>query len=222
MLRMMTVVHDRRSSMIVGPFFTSDEFPIPATCSGMMCPVVQIDLRTASALSGDDLRDGLLQFWYDTGDSYPSQGHIRVIPRDAVDGQAPTDFEWVAPADLGESSLPTELWFDPDQETVKTIKGLVSTGLRSQDSYINVYWGELDEQFTDEIRERLQAFREGTEYTNSMHLFGTFYPVQYSASDVGMKCLFHFPRWGSDGNAQLFYEVCGPDSFVFRFRESVR
>jgi len=213
---------DRRTSMISGPFFTSDEYPIPATGSGMMCPVVQLDLRSASAASGDDLGDGLLQFWYDTSDSYPSEGHIRVIPRDAIEGQAPTAFDWTAPSDLDESSLPVELWFQRDQETVKIIRGLVSTGLRSQHSSIDVHWGELDDQFTDEIRERLQAFREGTEYTNSMHLLGTFYPIQYSASDVGMKCLFHFPRWGSDGNAQLFYEVCGPDSFVFSFRESVR
>ncbi len=216
------VTVDRRTSMISGPFFTSDEYPIPATGSGMMCPVVQLDLRSASAASGDDLGDGLLQFWYDTSDSYPSEGHIRVIPRDAIEGQAPTAFDWTAPSDLDESSLPMELWFQPDQETVKTIRSLVSTGLRSQGSSIDVHWGELDDRFTDEMRERLQAFRDGTEYTNSMHLFGTFYPIQYSASDVGMKCLFHFPQWGSDGNAQLYYEVCGPDSFDSCFRESVR
>jgi hypothetical protein len=59
---------------------------------------------------------------------------------------------------------------------------------------------------------------------NRFHLFGSFYPIQYSTADVGndWNCLVHFPEWGSSGNAQVFYCLYENGNMSFTFQESLR
>jgi len=87
---------DRRGSMLKGPFFITEEYPIPREPyddKRLMAPIIQADLRELSKLRGLPLGDGLLQVWSVTG-----QWETRVIPRHVVDNDKPLPF----PTDIDE------------------------------------------------------------------------------------------------------------------------
>jgi len=79
---------DRRKSMLKGPFFITDKYPIPCVNGGeFMIPIIQADLRELSSLSRLPLGDGLLQVWW-----AGTTDECRVIPRKVVDKQEPLPF----------------------------------------------------------------------------------------------------------------------------------
>jgi hypothetical protein len=215
---------DRRASMLAGPFFTSPKHPIPETSNGMRLPVVQLDLSEMSELSGQELGNGLLQLWCERDWSSTNRGYTRVISRQDVMGQTLTPFEYSAPREDETLPMPEELIFNAGWDRVDVISGYESMGIQCQTGYLDVYTEDVTEEVFDLIADELERFQELTELDNRLHMFGSFYPIQYSAVDVGIgwKCLVHFPTWGSEGNAQVFYHLDAEGNIDFRFEESLR
>ena len=212
---------DRASSMLAGPFFVSAENPIPTRQGGMLLPVIQLDLRQISDLCEVDIGDGVLQLWCDPNWENESRQFIRVIPRSEIESQSVLPFEFIENSESENCPLPQDLIFSPSREEVRVITGAESTGWHAQASYFDVYSEDISEDLYGEIADDLQRFKELTNLKNSLHLFGSFYPIQYSAADVGLNSLVHFPVWGSSGNAQVFYENA-PEGVRFVFQESLR
>ena len=79
---------DRRKSIVMGPFFITDKYPLPTTKEGnFLLPCIQADLRALSKLRGLPLGSGLLQVFY----AFPN-GICRVIPRSVVNKHEPLPF----------------------------------------------------------------------------------------------------------------------------------
>jgi hypothetical protein len=212
---------DRTSSMLAGPFFTSSDHPIPSTPEGMLLPVVQLDLRELSELSGQDLGDGLFQLWCDPGWSNSDRARTIVIPRADVHGQTPTPFSYEPHPEMDNSPVPDELLFDPETQEIEVVSAYRSTGMQSQTSYLEIYTEELPDEVRDAVIDDLFRFQELAESEFKLHVLGSFRPIQYSAADIGWNCLIHFPSWGSSGNAQVFFTLSDGE-MAFRFEESLR
>jgi hypothetical protein len=212
---------DRTSSMLAGPFFTCAEYPIPLAAKGMMLPVVQLKLSEISKLSGLDFGESLLQLWCDPTWGSTSRGLVRVVPSADVNLQTLTPFEYEPHPEADNSPLPNELIFDPSAANVDVISGYESSGLQCQTNYFDVYSEDLSEEIYELIGDDLQQFKELINTDEKLHVLGSFYPIQYSAVDMGMNCLIAFPSWGSSGNAQVLYEL-DKDSMAFSFVESLR
>lgn len=212
---------DRTASMVAGPFFTSEEFPIPYSSTGMMLPLIQLDLREISRLSNKDLGDSLLQLWIDPDWSASSRGLIRNLPREELLNSNLTEFDYDLHPEAYQSPVPADLIYDPSEEFVNIITGYRSIGLRCQDSYIDLYAEDLSIDVLQLIEKETQAFKTHISDSEGLSILGSFYPIQYSAVDISMYCLTEFPMWGSTGNAQILYD-CGDDWMVFDFQESLR
>lgn len=212
---------DRTASMLAGPFFTSAENPIPATPEGMLMPIVQIDLRQIQMLNGHNLGDGLLQLWCDPDWENTDRGRVIVIPREEVETQEMTPFAYVPHPAADSSPVPGNLVFDPSATEIQVISGYESVGLQCQTNYLDIYSEDLPDDVLADIAEKVSEFQKLTQSNSSLHLLGSFYPIQYSAVDIGWDCLIHFPEWGSSGNAQIFY-LQTEHGIVFRFDESLR
>lgn len=212
---------DRTSSMFAGPFFTSTEYPIPSSSQGMLLPVMQLNLRDISKLGDHDLGDGLLQLWCDPDWSNTDRGTVIFIPAKDIENQTLTEFHYVPHPKADDSPLPESLIFDPTDDAVTVFNGYKSTGMQCQTSYLDVYTEDIPDEVRDDISDDLYRFQEITEAKLNLHVFGSFRAIQYSAADIGWNCLVHFPRWGSDGNAQVFFIVEDGNS-AFRFEESLR
>lgn len=214
---------DRTSSMLAAPFYTNASYPIPHTSKGMLAPVVQLNLQEIVELSGFPLGDGLLQLWCDPQWTNDRRGVVRVIPRDEVTIADMTSFDYVPHPEAENSPIPEDLTFDPDADEVQVIVGYTSIGLQCQTSYLlGVYSDDVPDEILNPIVELVERFQELTEVTSNLHVLGSFYPIQYSAVDVGGYCLINFPEWGSCGNAQVIFELHGDDAMSFSFEESLR
>ena len=213
---------DRASSMLAGPFFVSAENPIPTRQDGMLWPVIQLNLRQIGELCGVEIGDGVLQLWCDPDWENESRQFIRVIPRSEIESQSVLPFEYVENLGSENCPLPDDLIFQPSREEVRVITGAESVGWHAQVSYFYVYSEDISQDLYDAVDDDLERFKELTNLKDSFHLFGSFYPIQYSAADVGLNCLVHFPVWGSSGNAQLFYEMTREGGVRFAFQECLR
>lgn len=211
---------DRTRSMLAGPFFTSAEYPIPTSKHGMLMPVAQLDLRQLAVLGQPALGDGLFQLWCDPVFEASPREVIRVIPRAEVQPQALTSFAFVMP-EFDVTPIDWDVLYDPDTEKIKVLVGFESLGMQCQTGELVVYTAGPDEEIDDAISEDLTKYKEITSFASrDIQLFGSFYPIQYSAADIGMPCLICFRSWGSDGNAQVFY--AGESVGYLRFEESLR
>ena len=208
---------ERTASMLSGPFFTCAEYPIPTSQSGMMYPMVQLDLQEVSAATGLPLGDGVLQLWY-ASDSFV--GEVRVIPRSGLLIEDVTAFSDQIP-DAPYVGGPW-CWLSDTDDEVSQIVGLESRGIQCQDGYLDMYSKYLHDQMSPELFEMLMKYKKLTEFVSSLHMLGTFYPIQYSAADIGMHCLFNIPNWGLGGNAEIFYGIDEHGSADFFFSDCVR
>lgn len=217
---------NRTASMLSGPFFTSKKFPIPvgAKKKEMLYPIVQVDLRTASALLGENLGDGLLQLWYDVN---AFAGVVRLVPRSELTVDKELAFEFIPAKDFSGFPLPYGWGSDPLGEEVLVMSSYKSTGMSTQAEYPEIYLNDVDVEYEvpKSLFKLVEKFNQiaNDESSSAVHMFGTFYPIQYSAADVGCKCLFHIKGdWGSSGNAQVFYKIDKNDVVTFQFRDSLR
>ena len=207
-LRTLTVpveMADRRKSMLGGPFFTSEEYPWPRATSGKFAdPVAQIDLKAVSELRSMPFGDGMLQVW-NADYQHPI---IRIIPRDVIETAemtpvAPTsegDFEW--------TFVPTEWVSGGGVQQILGFEGPLFSGHISLDDFAS----------PPELKRLADLGKVLTQNDSGLHLFGTFYPVQYTASEKGLPVFLaldcdHGYFWGDSGTAQIFYRMTesGPE-----------
>lgn len=206
---------DRMTGMLSGPLFTSTSYPIPLSKKGkQMVPVVQIDLKDASNISGLSLGDGLLQVWFDDIDTY--EDVTRVIPREEVNLSNLTAFEFNKD---GHWILPDEWPFLKDGSSLQIV-GYESAGISAiNTSFLSIYInGDTEDAFSEEIIGLLEKFDDIA--TNRSDLFSGFYGIQYNAEDFApsRRCLMAIHDWSSLGKAQIFYEFnekVKPD-FIFQ------
>lgn len=207
---------DRLSGMLSGPLFTSTDFPIPTSKTGkQMVPVVQLDLRDASRLSGLALGNGLLQVWFDDIDA--TCDVIRVIERDQVNSASLTDFNF---NDEGHWIL-SENWPFLENGGAIQIVGYESAGIGATDT---AFYSSLVDNGEDacsaELVDLLKEFDEIA--GGGADLFAGFYGIQYSAADFECRCLISIHEWGSQGRAQVFYEFLNSGVPRFSFKNCAR
>jgi len=206
---------DRMKGMLSGPLFTSRSFPVPLSkTSKQMVPVVQLDLKDASNVSGLSLGDGLLQVWFDDIDTY--EDLTRVIPREEVNLSNLTEFEF----NKDEHWILSDEWPFLKKGSSLQIVGYESAGIAAiNTSFFSSYIsGDTEDAFSEELIGLLEKFDDVA--TNSSDLFSGFYGIQYSAEDFApdQRCLLSIHDWSSLGKAQIFYEFDeeGKPNFIFR------
>jgi predicted DNA-binding WGR domain protein len=193
---------DRTRSMLEGPFFTSDEYPWPSGDEGKCAsPVVQLDLREVTRLKGNDYGDGLLQVFV-ADDS--SNFEIRVIPR----------------SDVNENQMtPIPQGTEDQFSGFKTAKywlgygGFVSQIVGYEEPVLSAHVyasdGAPEDDDPDLFKEIFEKMESLSINDSGMHMFGTFYPIQYCHSEYGGEVLMALDSdlcysWGDCGNAQIF------------------
>lgn len=211
---------NRRKSMLSGPFFVSEDFPVPAGVSRAMYPLVQLELSVLSKVVGENLGGGLFQLWYDID---AEKELLRVVPRDAVLSQDLIEFTMLRLSD--DYLFPIPLWMDlnPSQNGVRVVESLVSCGVQygyeSTDQYRKIF-----SQNNDWLRTLLFVFEKATPRvsTGYLELGGTLYVIQYGYEDVKMRKLFNLADWGSSGSADIFFRVNDSGIPEFSFWSCVR
>ena len=210
---------DRTTSMLSGPFFTSSSYPAPRG----MFPVVQLDLRVAASIIGEILGDGLLQLWYRESDFF---GSIRVVPRQEIDSAEITEFRSIESWDGNNFPLPHNWESDPDGQKVKVFSSYKSIGCMVQKGYLDIFLSDLQEsdKVPTPLAKSIENFKKVCVNNNNSlaHIFGSFYPIQYSSAEIGKKVLISINSWGASGNAQIFYSIDKSGSATFEFFDSLR
>ena len=210
---------DRLGETLRGPIYSCKKYEWPMESGRPMIPLIQLDLTNCSSLGNEKLGEGLLQVFMGHEKFMPWDAVVRVIPKKEVslDKLLPiplfdSDIKPFAKIDWAFSiqnsgakrspALQIEGYSDPifcmhhldalDERT--DFEDLISIGISAE---------EID-SFNNLIENCLNKFQ-----TDGSHLFGTFSPIQYQASERG-KPLFCFEEedgfnFGT-GNGQIFFE----------------
>jgi len=219
---------DRSKSMMKGPFFITEEYPVPITREGkLMVPIIQVDLRELSKLRGLPLGDGLLQAWRTWNDD-----QCRVIPRQVVDLQEPLPFPMNITAFSENESCFIEDWMSPDSysgEAHNDNERVVPVILGYSDPFIcidvninNAKWEEIVNESVDEVeasepaeyKRLIKVLKKlDADIPSGDRAFGSFYrchPYDGGLTKMCEDTLFHFGNeyfggFGSRGCAQVMY-----------------
>lgn len=210
---------DRLGETLRGPVYSCKKYEWPMESGQPMTPLIQLNLTTCSTMGNEKLGDGLLQVFVGHEKFMPWDAIVRVIPKNEVslDKLLPIPFfdsnikpfakiDWAFDAqNLGGDKNPAlqiEGYASPifcmhpldaiDERT--DVEDLISIGFGSEEI----------KRFNHSIAICLDKFQ-----TDGSHLFGTFSPIQYQASERG-KALFCFEEedgfnFGM-GNGQIFFE----------------
>jgi ankyrin repeat protein len=202
---------DRRKSMLAGPFFTNEDFPWPKSLTEdspgkFASPVVQIDLGVISELRNMAFGDGTLQVFESNGGSI-----IRVIPKQVIETTVMTPVAPSSEDDLYFPLVPTEWLSGGEVQHILGYEGPVfSCHAAEEDAF---------DESPSEVKKLANLMKEvACQNDSGLHLFGTFYPVQYRASEKGAPVFLsldsdHGYFWGDSGTAQVFYKMTndGPE-----------
>lgn len=206
---------DRFGETLHGPVYTCEKYEWPMESGYPMVPLIQLDLANCSVLGGEKLGDGLLQVFMGHGKYMSSDSLVRIIPRNQVsaDKLSPIpifdetiktfqDIDWAFDLNKPTSAIQIEGYSSPtfcmhymvELQNVVNAEDLIS---------IEVSFEEI-KRFNESLKVCLSKFQ-----MDGSHLFGTFSPIQYQASERG-KPLFCFEEedgfnFGM-GNGQIFFE----------------
>lgn len=214
---------DRLGNVILGPLFSSQEFPWPCEGDAPMAPLLQINLGEAGELGNVDLGKGLLQIWLPKNAKPVDRAHCRVIPPEAL---KPESLEGIP------AFKPGDDYFQPvDWALEEGDRGLNEDGFCYQivgwskrftsqvyvgnftDFALSIPKDLLDEEskmILKTFKSTLKKFKKQWSPSDN-HLFGTFWPVQYKWDQrpLPLFCFDgdteHGTAWG-DGSAQVFFE----------------
>jgi len=212
---------DRTGSMLSGPFFVSKKYPM---IKGGY-PIVQLDLRLASAICNKALGDGLLQLW--EPDRYEDPV-VRVIPRDAVSTALMTPFSTGKLCDQDETAVGLYWNSDPAEGVVQVFNFYASSGFQTDNLQ-----GSLDEVMRsyDKVKpptsllNLIQRFHaslaKSKDNSPEIQLFGSFQQIQYSHTQIGKHLLFTIP-YGPSGSAEVFFDVGTRGQVKFSCESTVR
>lgn len=226
---------DRSKSMMKGPFFITEEYPIPTTKDGKhMVPIIQADLRELSKLRGLPLGDGLFQAWWTW-----NEDQCRVIPRKVVDEQEPLPFPMDINAFPDNERSYIEDWMSPEsfygkdyddnERVVPVILGYGDPFICIDVTIENATWEGI-------VPERIDGMEtsEPAEYTRLIevlkkitsghpscdHAFGSFHPFHDRLLEMPEDALFYFGEeyfggFGDVGCAQVLYEFKDGKPFFY-------
>ncbi len=213
---------DRRKSMLAGPFFTSEDYPWPKSLNKSApdkyaSPVVQIDLGAISKLRNMAFGDGTLQVFDGSGGSI-----IRVIPKQVMETAVMTPVAPMSEADLYYPTVPTGWLTGGQVEHIIGYEGPVFSCHVAEEDAFDEEDEEDEDAFDDspsEVKKLAGLMKKiGCQNDSGLHLFGTFYPVQYRAAEKGIPVFLsldcdHGYFWGDSGTAQVFYKMTdeGPE-----------
>jgi hypothetical protein len=219
---------DRTSSMLTGPLFTSQEYPIPNDGNQMLFPVLQVDLRELSSLANENIGDGLLQLWCDIS---RLDCIIRVIPREKVllENIDPFAFEVPKLDFQGENfeGFPLPIWYnlDPSGDSIDVIDYCIPGPFESQlAGYESDYGRYINQLIFGDFKKDLVKFAKTSEPKTfeNITFFGVHPVIQYNCSDTNAFCLLSISDWGSSGSAEIFYKLNPGGETEFTFFSSVR
>jgi len=204
---------DRTMPMLLGPLFTSKEYPWPRHKRKFRAPLCQFDLEAVGSLQGVDLGSGLLQLWL--GSSFDDY-EARVIPKSALQKERITpvpdglDRDYFKKKDIFSGDFCD--WSDSKGEG----KSVAITGIKTK----ILTWPNSLKQDLDDLAYNVKPDHKAViedflkcladEIPRSTpHFFGNFSPIQYSVESMP-PCLIAFESngpfyWGDGGNAQIFY-----------------
>jgi hypothetical protein len=215
---------DRTQSMLCGPLYCSKEYPHPINRKGTkLIPILQIDLKWLSAVTGKQLGDKMLQLWFDHELTDPDYGTIRLIPLDDMRLDGVIEFDEEIWSDINRQWIPGS-WIYPFEKRVKQITGVVSFGFTVPESDIDnilmEHYYDSGGDFHDELFENLMDFTSGLFELNDQraadlecHLFGKFYPIKMASTDFSPNTCFISINDFAGGRAQIFKSPSGGFSF---------
>ena len=227
---------DRTSSMISGPFYTSNKY----TRDKSWMPIVQIDLCELTGLKNMNFGKGLLQLWYPIGadPSDTSNAIIVFIPKSEISQDLLTPWKFFydpEPCEINISPVPPEwgAFFWIMEGCTHIIKGVVSRGIRCPDGCIEAKLKLIESTISKDLNLKIRKFVDICKFTRPLSpkgemielgLFGTFQfdkdELQpYDAIDIGLMCLINIVGWDETGQAQLFYQLSDDGSITYKFRD---
>ena len=210
---------DRLGDVLRGPLYTCENYEWPLQSGYPMVPLIQLDLARCSSLGEINLGDGLLQVFMGHEKFMGLDARIRVVPRRevAIERLLPVPFfdqkikafaniDWATQAtDPRESVIPA-LQINGYSDPVFSVHHMAPLDERTDIEDLVSIGVPLDviDGFSVAITQCMEKYK-----TSGFHLFGTFSPIQYEASERPMPlfCLesengFNF----GDGNGQVFFE----------------
>ena len=211
---------DRLGDVMLGPLFSSNEYPWPESNGLPMIPLVQLNLDRASRLGGVDLGNGLLQVFAKVEDKLGQRLYLREIERSAVAAELmqdlplfPDSIEGFASVSWAQSAERKKRYPDDDKQLCTQIVGI-------EDKKFS-FWScsPFSENYNMEavdlgIRKKLERFDEiigqhSDEWSpGGFHFFGAFWPIQYYPNEQSKPLLCLESEYGfnfADGQAQIFY-----------------
>ncbi len=221
---------DRLGDVLCGPIYTCEDFEWPVESGHPMVPIIQLDLSRCSELGQIDLGTGLLQVFIGHAKFLGEEAFIRVIPKEKVQLskllpvprfdpsiKAFVEIDWARTLEDSDGTafpaLQIQSYSDP-KFTMPLMSRLGEDNDLDKLLTLRVLPDEVIDRFNSLIGECAEKFD-----ACGFHLFGTFDPIQYTASERP-KPLFCFEsehgfNWG-DGNGQIFFEK-GKQSKLMRF-----
>lgn len=214
---------DRLGEVLRGPVYTCSGYEWPVEAGYPMVPLIQLDLGRCGKLGDVGLEDGLLQVFMGHGRISGNDATVRVIPRSEVNvGRLMPVPEF----DSGIKSFAEIGWatrkYDPDDEASQALQIVGYAATRFTMHPMSPF-GEMCDMDVEDLvsldiypdqvaafNDLLASLKEKFD-ASGFHLFGTFYPIQYNATERP-KVLFSLEsergfNFGYDGNGQIFFNM---------------
>jgi len=221
---------DRLGEVMLGPFFSSEEYPLPESNGQPMIPLIQIDLDRASRLGGVNLGSGLLQVFAKVEDKYGQRIFNRQVERSAVVREKlqkvpefSDQIDGFASVAWAQSDLAVDKFYG-DRLCIQ-ISGYTEKrfSLWTYTPLSDVY--DL-ESIDSNLKFKMERFdslvaKYSEEWTpDGFHIFGTFRPIQYYPKERSRPFFCLESEYGfnfGDGQAQIFYEAGKEYGTLFYF-----
>lgn len=215
---------DRMGEVMLGPVYTCDSHPWPENDGVPMTPLVQLDLDRASALAGISMGKGLLQAFVAADDRLGQSVHVRTIDRVDVDRER---LQPLPKFNTNLNGFASIEWADPGTAVPSCIQVAGIEGPRFTCCNISELRELFDlkaldavpkakaERFQELVRQQRDRWSPG-----GFHLFGTFYPIQYSQADRDWPLLCLESEHGfnfGEGQGQLFFSPKNSGETTFYF-----
>lgn len=224
---------NRCGDVLNGPIYSCEGYEWPMHENLPMVPVIQLDLKRCSEVSGADFGSGLLQVWIGFKLFMGKDAFIRVVPADQVhmDKLQPVPFFDIEKLEEGWAPMASFGWAKPehDRELATQIVGYKHRRFTLPDIYVDTANMGIDAErweveklknkrkkpdLSEECLQMIWQFVELRKYAyenwgTGTHLMGTFDTIQYSQEERAFP-LFCFDgeekfNFG-DGNAQIYFE----------------
>jgi NAD-dependent DNA ligase/predicted DNA-binding WGR domain protein len=222
---------DRLGNVLRGPVYACDGYEWPTQSGYPMVPFIQLDLEYCGRVGGVELGSGLLQAFMGHGKISPEDALIRVIPRSSISRERLLP---VPEFGNGIKAFSDVSWatqeYDAEDEDCQALQIVNFARPRFGISRIEKM-REFDDMkslrtmgLTDELIKKWDALADalGKKFQpTAFHLFGTFFPIQYVASERSTPLFcFESEKYGfnfGDGNGQIFYDKLKSGDVVFSF-----